>query len=151
MYRSAHHTRHIIVGSLVCAPFDQFEEQRIEQWQMEWAQKGEERAIAHRKMLEAVLTHPDNEPEKALRKALQVGNPLIIDNRGDAKQNKNCVMFLFDGCCHRLDDLRDRYPPRTNHKPVMILGKWGCEGTRISFGQTRGLIWTDAELPPLVK
>lgn len=54
-------------------PFAQFEEQRIEQWQMEWAQKGEERALAHRKMLEAVLKHPDNDPERALQKSLKVG------------------------------------------------------------------------------
>lgn len=52
----------------------QFEEQRVEQWQIEWAEKGEKRAIAHRKMLEAVLAHPDNEPEKALQKTLKVTN-----------------------------------------------------------------------------
>lgn len=51
---------------------DQFEEQRIEQWQMEWAEKGEKRAIAHRKMLEAVLANPDNEPERALQRKLKV-------------------------------------------------------------------------------
>lgn len=39
---------------------------------MEWAEKGENRAIAHRKMLEAVLAHPDNAPEKALQKELKV-------------------------------------------------------------------------------
>lgn len=39
---------------------------------MEWAEKGENRAIAHRKMLEAVLAHPDNEPERALQKKLKV-------------------------------------------------------------------------------
>ncbi|CAM9580526.1 unnamed protein product [Pylaiella littoralis] len=52
------------------AAAERFEEQRIEQWQREWAEKGESRAIAHRKMLEAVLAHPDNDPEKALRKTL---------------------------------------------------------------------------------
>lgn len=46
----------------------------MEQWQIEWAEKGENRAIAHRKMLEAVLAHPDNEPEKALQKTLKVSN-----------------------------------------------------------------------------
>lgn len=39
---------------------------------MEWAEKGENRTIAHRKMLEAVLAHPDNEPERALQKKLKV-------------------------------------------------------------------------------
>ena len=50
----------------------QVEEQRIEQWLKDWAEKAEERAVAHRKMLEAVLIHPDNEPEKALQKSLEV-------------------------------------------------------------------------------
>ncbi|CAM9140583.1 unnamed protein product, partial [Hapterophycus canaliculatus] len=53
------------------AAAERFEEQRVEQWQMEWAEKGESRAIAHRKMLEAVLAHPDNAPEKALQKQLK--------------------------------------------------------------------------------
>ncbi|CAM9966823.1 unnamed protein product [Ectocarpus sp. 12 AP-2014] len=53
------------------AAAERFEEQRVEQWQIEWAEKGEKRAIAHRKMLEAVLAHPDNEPEKALQKTLK--------------------------------------------------------------------------------
>ncbi|CAB1099266.1 unnamed protein product [Ectocarpus sp. CCAP 1310/34] len=53
------------------AAAERFEEQRVEQWQIEWAEKGETRAIAHRKMLEAVLAHPDNEPEKALQKTLK--------------------------------------------------------------------------------
>ena len=54
----------------------QFEEQRIEQWQMEWAEKAEVRAVAHRKMLEAVLANPDNEPERALQKKLKVSGGL---------------------------------------------------------------------------
>lgn len=56
------------------AGWGQFEEQRIEQWQMEWAQKGEERAIAYRKMLEAVLNHCDTERERALQKEIQVSH-----------------------------------------------------------------------------
>lgn len=64
---------HAALESFAFSP-DQFEEQRIEQWQMEWAEKGENRAIAHRKMLEAALAHPDNEPEKALQKSLKVRN-----------------------------------------------------------------------------
>lgn len=39
---------------------------------MEWAEKAENRAIAHRKMLEAVLANPDNEPERALQRKLKV-------------------------------------------------------------------------------
>lgn len=53
-------------------PIGQFEEQRIEQWQVSWAEKGEKRAVAHRKMLEAALKHPDNPPEVALQVSLQV-------------------------------------------------------------------------------
>lgn len=55
----------------------QLEEQRIEQWLKDWAEKGEERAIAHRKMLEAVLAHPDNGPEKALQKSLEVSDATV--------------------------------------------------------------------------
>lgn len=60
---------------------------------MEWARKGEERALAHRKMIEAVLKHPDNEPEKALQKSLRV-SPRVIDERLRFKpgsRSNNCV------------------------------------------------------------
>lgn len=45
---------------------------------MEWAEKGEQRAIAYRKMLEAVLKFPDNGPEKALQKSLQVSTSNVF-------------------------------------------------------------------------
>lgn len=63
-------------SSLFVSTRYQFEEQRIEQWQMEWAEKAEVRAVAHRKMLEAVLANPDNEPERALQKKLKVSGGL---------------------------------------------------------------------------
>lgn len=53
-------------------PLSQFEEQRIEQWQMEWAEKAEERALELRKSLEAILKNPDNPPEKAIQKKMKV-------------------------------------------------------------------------------
>lgn len=71
----------------------QLEEQRIEQWQKEWADKGEERAIALRKKLEAILKNPDTPPEKALQRQLKVMQyvkhvpdvPTVSDALGVAK------------------------------------------------------------------
>ncbi|CAM9228839.1 unnamed protein product, partial [Sphacelaria rigidula] len=47
------------------------EERRIEAWQKSWADKAEDRAMALRKTLEAVLLHPDTAPEKALQRKLK--------------------------------------------------------------------------------
>lgn len=49
---------------------------------MDWANKAEVRAVAHRKMLEAVLANPDNEPERALQKKLKVSG------RGGASEQR---------------------------------------------------------------
>lgn len=67
---------------------EQFEEQRIEQWQMEWAEKAETRAVAHRKMLEAVLASPDNEPERALQKKLKV---CMVQRKSGNEQTRNAA------------------------------------------------------------
>lgn len=72
-----------------------FEEQRIEQWQREWAEKGESRAIAHRKMLEAVLAHPDNDPEKALRKTLHVRETVAAPT--SQSKTLSCTVYKFCG------------------------------------------------------
>lgn len=48
-----------------------FEEQRIENWQRDWAARAEFRVLELRKHLEAVLANPDTPPERALQRQLQ--------------------------------------------------------------------------------
>ncbi|CAM9893468.1 unnamed protein product, partial [Phaeothamnion confervicola] len=49
---------------------EQLEERRVEEWQRDWAEKEKERTVAHQKLLDGVLRHPDNDREKRLRSEL---------------------------------------------------------------------------------
>ncbi|CAM9757457.1 unnamed protein product, partial [Ascophyllum nodosum] len=66
---------------------DKLEEQDTEKWQMEWREKGEDRALVYRELLEAVLKHPDTKQEKDLQRSLWA----------EIKTRENTVMQIAKG------------------------------------------------------